>query len=67
MLIVVGTHDLAVTPEASREFAELSAARLLELDRLGSRLEEEVTAFADSRGHEPDTSALRARRSNPGR
>lgn len=32
MLIVVGTHDLAVTPEASREFAELSGARLLELD-----------------------------------
>ena len=32
MLIIVGTHDLAVTPEASREFAGLAGASLLELD-----------------------------------
>jgi len=32
MLIIVGTQDLAVTPEASREFAELAGASLLELD-----------------------------------
>ena len=32
MLIIIGTHDLAVTPEASRDFAELAGARLLELD-----------------------------------
>ena len=32
MLIVVGNFDALVTPDASREFARLTGAQLLELD-----------------------------------